>query len=159
MVQSEPMGYSRSVSRITVLASGVILFTVLGLCAESFAGSVKTVSGAPVVVRGTELIPAKAGMRLQPKDALRTDAQSKIGVILRDGTRVSLGPESEVTIESFLFEPGKGELNLLLRMVRGVAAFVSGKIAALAPEAAKVETPVGMIGLRGTKFAVSLAAR
>lgn len=97
-------------------------------------------------------------MRLQPKDALRTDAQSKVGVILRDGTRIALGPESEVSIESFLFEPGKGELNLLLRMVRGVAAFVSGRIAALAPEAANVETPVGMIGLRGTKFAVSLAA-
>lgn len=152
------MSHSRSVTRLTVLVAGILVCSVLAWCAEAFAGSVKTVSGAPVVVRGAEQLPAKEGMRLQPKDALRTDAHSKVGVILRDGTRIALGPESEVSIESFLFEPGKGELNLLLRMVRGVAAFVSGRIAALAPEAASVETPVGMIGLRGTKFAVSLAA-
>ena len=126
---------------------------------ETVVGSVKTLSGNPVVVRGQQAIPATLGMHLLQEDRLRTDAQSRVGFILRDGSRVSLGPESELVVEKFLFEPGKGELGMLLRMIRGVAAFVSGKIAKLSPESAVVETPVGMIGLRGTKFAAVLAAK
>ena len=140
-----------------------VVIVFIGACyawgAEIFVGSVKTLNGNPVVVRGSQILPATLGMHLLEKDRLRTDAQSRVGFILRDGSRVSLGPESELTVEKFHFEPGKGELGLLLRMVRGVAAFVSGKIAKLSPESAVVETPVGMIGLRGTKFAAALSAR
>lgn len=146
---------------IRAFALGTIVFiaAAFGWSAENVVGSVKTLSGNPVVVRGQQAIPAKPGMHLLEKDRLRTDAQSRVGFILRDGSRVSLGPESELAVEKFLFEPGKGELGLLLRMIRGVAAFVSGKIAKLSPGSAVVETPVGMIGLRGTKFAAALAGK
>ncbi|MDZ7639678.1 MAG: FecR domain-containing protein [Bryobacterales bacterium] len=126
--------------------------------ADAVVGSVKTISGKPVLLRGSETIPITLGMHLVERDRLSTDAASRVGFILRDGSRVSLGPESEVVVEKFLFEPGKGELGLLMRLMRGVAAFVSGKIAQLSPESAVVETPVGIIGLRGTKFAAALAA-
>lgn len=139
---------------------GIALFGAMcGWSAEPVVGSVKTLTGSPVVIRGAQTLPATFGMHLFEKDRLRTDAHSRIGFILRDGSRVSLGPESELSVEKFLFEPGKGQLGLLLQMIRGVAAFVSGKITQLSPESAVVETPVGMIGLRGTKFAAALAAR
>lgn len=133
--------------------------SVYGWSAEAIVGSVKTLTGNPVVIRGQQTLPATFGMHLLEKDHLRTDAQSRVGFILRDGARVSLGPDSELAVEKFVFEPGKGKLELLLRMIRGVAAFVSGKITKLSPESAVVETPVGMIGLRGTKFAAALAAK
>ena len=130
-----------------------------GWSADQVVGSVKTLTGDPVVIRGQQTIPATLGMHLHEKDRLRTNAQSRIGFILRDGARVSLGPESELAVEKFLFEPAKGQLELLLRMIQGVAAFVSGKITQLSPESSVVQTPVGLIGLRGTKFAATLAAR
>src|SRR6516165_1899754 len=40
----------------------------------------------------------------------------------------------------------------VLKMVRGVAAYVSGKIAQLSPDAVRVETPVATVGVRGTRF-------
>jgi hypothetical protein len=77
-------------------------------------------------------------------------------VVLRDDTRVSLGPETEIRIDRFLFAPATGQLAQVLKMARGVAAYVSGKIAKLSPDAARVETPVAIVGVRGTRFAAKL---
>jgi hypothetical protein len=41
-------------------------------------------------------------------------------------------------------------------MARGAMVYVSGKIAQFSPGSVSVETPVGVLGLRGTEFAVAL---
>ena len=43
-------------------------------------------------------------------------------------------------------------------MARGVAAYVSGKIAQLAPDAVRLETPVAIVGVRGTRFVAKVQA-
>jgi hypothetical protein len=124
--------------------------------AESIAGSVKTAQGGAVVRRGTESIPARGGMHLLVNDILQTSADGRLGVILQDGTGIGLGPNTELKIDTFLYEPSAGQLGLILRLARGVIAYFSGRIAKLAPGSVTVETPVGVIGLRGTHLAVSI---
>jgi hypothetical protein len=126
--------------------------------AESIAGSVKTVQGGVTVHRGAQTMTATEGMHLLVNDTLQTAADGRIGAILQDGTGIGLGPNTELKIDSFAFEPADGKLGLLLRLTRGVMAYFSGKIAKLAPGSVTVETPVGVIGLRGTYLAVSLEA-
>jgi hypothetical protein len=75
-----------------------------------------------------------------------------MGVVLRDDTRLSLGPETEIRIDQFVFAPAKGHLALVLKMARGVMSFVSGTIAKLSPDAVRIETPVAVLGVRGTQF-------
>ena len=41
-----------------------------------------------------------------------------------------------------------------LDLVRGVAAYVSGRIAKLAPDSIRLETPAAIIGVRGTTLAI-----
>lgn len=77
-------------------------------------------------------------------------------MILEDGTRISLGPATELSVDKFIYEPAVGKLDLLVKLVRGLMAYVSGRIGQISPEASRVETPVGIIGLRGTHFGVSL---
>ncbi len=124
--------------------------------AEAIAGSVKAVRGSAVVRRGAETIPVREGMHLLANDVLKTSADGRLGAILQDGTRISLGPATELTIDRFVYEPADGKFDLLLRLARGVLTYVSGKIAQFSPKAAKVETPVAVVGLRGTHFAVSI---
>ena len=124
--------------------------------AETIAGTVKTALGSAVIHRGTETIPIREGMHLLVNDVLQTSGDGRLGVMLQDGTRISLGPTSEVRIDRFVYEPANGKFGLLLRLARGVLAYVSGKIAQLSPESVGVQTPVGLIGLRGTHFAVSI---
>jgi len=124
--------------------------------AETIAGSVKTAQGSSVVRRGAETLPIHEGMHLLVNDVLQTSADGRLGVMFQDGTRISVGPGTEVTIDRFVYEPADGNFALLLRLARGVLTYVSGKIAHFSPESVSVQTPVGVVGLRGTHFAVSI---
>ncbi len=142
----------RRVSRTLLVLGSLAL-----VCrAEDVVGSIKIASGNAVVVRGGRDIPAAQGMHLWPKDVLRTATDGHLGAILQDGTGIGLGPNTEVKIDSFLYDPANGKLGLVLRLVRGMFAYFSGRIAKLAPGSVTVETPVSVIGLRGTHLAVSI---
>ena len=99
---------------------------------------------------------AKVGDVIYQSDTLRTGVGGKIGVTLKDDTRVGLGPSSEVRVERFVYAPALGRLGMVLRVTRGVAAYVSGQIAKLAPDAVRLETPSAIIGVRGTSLAVKV---
>ena len=43
---------------------------------------------------------------------------------------------------------------MVLKFVRGVAAYVSGRMAKLAPDAIRLETPSAIVGIRGTTLAI-----
>jgi hypothetical protein len=121
---------------------------------ENVVGSVKTVHGGATVRRGSDAIPIREGMHLLLTDLLQTAADGRLAVILQDGTRISLGPNTELKVDRFVYQPVEGKFGLLLRLGRGMLAYVSGKIAQFSPESVSIETPVGVLGLRGTHFAV-----
>jgi hypothetical protein len=129
-------------------------FAVRG--AENFVGSVKTVQGGAVVRRGTDTLPIREGMHLLLNDVLQTLADGRLGVILEDGTRISLGPNTELKVDRFVYQPVEGNFSLVLSLRRGVLAYISGKIAQFLPASVSLETPVAIIGLRGTNLVVSI---
>ena len=118
------------------------------------AGRVKVVSGAAFVVRAGVAIPATAGQVVLEADVLRTGADGRLGITLSDDTRVSLGPASEVRLDRFSYASADGGPALVLKFVRGVAAYVSGRIAKLSPDSIRLETPSAIVGVRGTTIAV-----
>ena len=108
--------------------------------ADSVVGSVKAVQGGAVVRRGNQTIPAREGLHLLMNDTLQTSADGRLGAILQDGTGIGLGPNTELKIDTFIYEPADGKFGLLLRLARGVMAYFSGRIAHLAPGSVTVET-------------------
>jgi hypothetical protein len=118
------------------------------------AGRIKVASGTAFIVRLGAAIPAQVGQVVFEADGLRTGPDGRIGVTLKDDTRVSIGPASEVRLDRFLYAPADGQLGFVLKIVRGVAAYVSGRIAKLAPGAIRLETPTAIVGVRGTRLAV-----
>jgi hypothetical protein len=121
------------------------------------AGRIKVASGSVFLVRGGSATPAQAGQLVYVADTLRTGADGHVGVTLNDDTRVSLGPTSEVRLDRFAFAPAEGQLGFVMRVVRGVAAYVSGRIAKLAPDAVRLETPAAIVGVRGTTVALRVS--
>jgi hypothetical protein len=114
------------------------------------AGRIKIVSGAAFIVRAGQTIPAKVGVAVFEADVLRTGADGRLGLTLKDDTRLSLGPSSEIRLDRFAFAPAEGRFGFVLSIVRGVAAYVSGQIAKIAPDAVRLETPAAIVGVRGT---------
>lgn len=147
-------------SRIFSLA---ILLAVLAFPAAGHAsvdgtiGVVRNSTGSSTITRGADVLPATPGARLQAGDTLGTGSDGSIGIILRDNSRLSLGPGSRLVIREFLFSPSGGEFGLLVRIVKGSMAYLSGLIGKLAPERIRFETPTSTIGVRGTYFAVNVA--
>jgi hypothetical protein len=118
------------------------------------AGTIKIVSGAAFVVRESGTIQAQPGQPVYEADTLRTGPDGKLGVTLKDDTRLSLGPNSEIRLDRFAYEPAEGQLGFVLKVVRGMAAYVSGKIAKIAPDAVRLETPSAIVGVRGTMVVI-----
>ena len=118
------------------------------------AGRVKIASGGVFIVRAGTTIPAQAGQPVFEGDTLRAGADGRLGVTLKDDTRLSLGPSSEIRLDRFAYAPAEGRLGVVLNVVRGVAAYVSGRIAKLAPDAVRLETPAAIVGVRGTTVVI-----
>jgi len=114
------------------------------------AGRIKVASGSAFVVRAGTAVPANVGDVLFEADSLRTGANGRLGITLKDDTRLSLGPSSEIRLDRFAYAPAEGQFGFVLRLVRGVAAYVSGRIAKLAPDSIRLETPAAIVGVRGT---------
>jgi len=145
----------------TAVAAAVVLtlLTVPASAAEpqQSAGQIKVVSGAAFIVRGNTVLPATVGQRVFEADKVRTGSDGRLGITLKDDTRFSLGPNSEVHLNRFAYAPSEGRIGLALNVVRGMAAYVSGRIAKLSPDAVKLETPGAIVGVRGTTLALSVS--
>lgn len=89
-------------------------------------------------------------------DTIKTGADGSVGVTFRDNTILSLGPNSVVVIQEFLFAPAQGKLSLVTRLIKGTAAYLFGVIAKLSPQSVRFETPVATVGFRGTKVLVKI---
>jgi len=140
------------------LATLFILLCTVGKTSLVYASptiaTVQKVVGTASVLRQGQTISATVGLEIWENDTLRTGSDGSIGVIFNDDTLLSLGPESTLVIDRFLFAPREGKFSIALRMIKGTAAYLSGLIAKLAPDSAHFETPTASIGIRGTKFVV-----
>ena len=120
------------------------------------AGVIKSAAGRATIVRATGELAASPGGRVFQGDTLRTGADGRLGLTLKDGTRLSLGGSTELRLDTFQYAPAEGRLGLVLRLVRGATAYISGHIAQLAPGAVKIETPTSVIGIRGTHLLIGV---
>ena len=120
------------------------------------AGRIKVATGSTFIVRDGAQIAAQVGQVVYESDGLRTGGDGKVGVTLNDDTRLSLGPNSELKLERFTYAPADSGFGLVLKFVRGAATYVSGRIAKLAPDSIRLETPAAIIGVRGTTLAINV---
>ena len=122
----------------------------------SSIGIVKTIRGEAWLIAAGAQTAAAPGARLTQGTIVRTGAAGAIGMTLKDGTILALGPDSELLLDGFQFAPASGALSLVIALVRGTLEFVSGTIARLRPEAVSIQTPSATLGVRGTRFLVKV---
>ena len=136
------------------------LILAIGMSAPSLAeetiGEIKLVRGSATVERNGQTAPAELGMQVEEKDLLNTGPEGALGLAFTDGSRVSLGANSELRVETYRFD-GEGAPGNAFdsRLTKGSLAAASGMIAKT-PDAMRVLMPTTILGVRGTEFAVSL---
>ena len=137
------------------IACCLLLSASLSAWADDAAiGYVKTLSGEASVTTGKSKVVAQLGTPLFQGSQLKTGPKSSMGVTFKDDTVMSFGPDTELSVDEYLYAPTQGKLKLGTKLAKGSMNYVSGVIAKLQPDAVSVKTPTGTIGVRGTQFVV-----
>ena len=86
-------------------------------------------------------------------ERFRTDSTGVIHILFMDRSSMTLGPDSELVIDEFVFHPevqqGSITVNLLKGSLRAVGGFISKFITPRGRSVAQVRSPTATIGIRG----------
>ena len=134
----------------------VLLAVPVAWADDGDIGSIKNLDGTVEIFRQGRAVKPVTGSRIYGLDTIKTGKNGSMGIILRDDTIVSLGPDSTLDMKEFRFDPHQQEYSLVCRMLKGTFIFISGVIAKLAPESVKLETPDGTVAVRGTRLAIQV---
>ncbi len=139
----------------TVLAAA-LLCGVGAHAADLPAGMIKTSKGTAAIEREGKQNPAQAGAAVLSSDRIVTGADGSVGITLRDETLLSVGPNSNVWLEKYAFDPTTHEGALDATVKRGTMAVISGKLSKQSPSAVQFRTPSSILGVRGTEFLIEV---
>jgi hypothetical protein len=140
------------------LAAAALLLGGAAASADDAAGMFKVVRGSVTVQRHGGAVPAQVGMPVYQSDRIITGDDGSAGISFHDNTLLSLGPSSQLDLDSFSFNPTTHEGQFVTSLNSGRLAVVSGKIAHEREDAMTVRTPDTVLGVRGTKFLVQVGS-
>ncbi|MGQ0675595.1 MAG: FecR family protein [Rhodospirillales bacterium] len=134
------------------------LALVLGAGAAGQPGAAEQ-AGVAAAVRGEVQIAersgavgkqARSGEPVFLGNAVTSGPNSGMQIILLDETTFTIGPNSQIVIDEFIYDPKTSAGKMAASVTRGVFRFVTGKMSREQPGAMQVKMPTGTIGIRGT---------
>lgn len=121
-------------------------------------GTFKQVQGEAWVGRAEPRRTPQPGDGLGETDRVSTGASGLATIVLKDGTALTVGPNSTLDLSRFQFDSTTQQGNLLVDLLRGSVRVVTGLLARVNPERFQVQTPTSVVGVRGTDFIVETQA-
>jgi len=100
-------------------------------------------------------ITLKVGDLIYMGDIITTEAGGHLGLVFVDGMSLALGENGDLVIDELVYNPATKGGRAAISLVSGAAEFVSGTIAHSGQDNMTFKTPVGTIGIRGTKVFVA----
>ncbi len=141
-------------ARFIALMLPMVLALGVAVAAAQDAGQIKVSKGSAQIERAGKKLSANVGQVVQPGDVVITGSDGSVGITFRDNSLVSIGPDSVLAIDRFVFDSTTHQGAFDSSLKQGTLAVVSGKLAKQSPEAMKVKTPAAILGVRGTEFLV-----
>ncbi len=144
-----------------------IVFVALVLCAiQVHAQNAGTVTFATGIVTA-ERQPAATLAKGEPvftSDAIITGAASRAQLRMSDGAKIAIRPESRIVIDEYVYAaaaPAGSAVSAtddssVISLIKGGFRSITGVIGKDNPQNYEVRTAVGVLGIRGTTFAVLL---
>jgi len=141
----------------TVPAALAVVLTILTLAPRAIAET--RIGEATEVARNTLLDgpgakrPIERGDPVAANNTILTDAAGRAAFRFVDDTRLSVGPNSSVRLDKFVFDGDTSPSSFVIRATKGLLRFSTGKGD---HEAYRIQTPAATIGVRGTQFDVKI---
>lgn len=118
------------------------------------AGIAKVVGGDVQVLGAQGMRPLEPGDAVFSGDRLLSGKYGLASVVLRDGTTLVLGNNSQLQIQKFTFDATTADGSILVELLKGSIRMLTGLISKINPDAVQVKTSTLLVGVRGTDFIV-----
>jgi hypothetical protein len=153
------MNMNRILSTSTLLAASVAML----VSGASHGHAEGNVAGVTAAVNPTASALEPGGKRklislgdpVVRDQRIETGPQGLVQILLADGTSFTVGPNSSIVIDSFVYDPEKQTASLAATMTKGALRFIGGK-ASKASGDVKINTPIGTAGIRGAVVDINL---
>ena len=89
-------------------------------------------------------------------DTISANDEAKSQLLFIDQTVMTIGSDTKLTIDEFIFDPSENSGKLLTTIISGSVKILTGKISEKNPANLEVKTPAGTVGTRGTEFKASV---
>ena len=96
------------------------------------------------------------GNGLFQNERINTDGGGQAHLLFADQSALTVGPNSDVTLDRFVYDPARDTGSLAVQAGRGVLRFVGGRVSKTGD--VTVRTPAGTIGIRGAISIVQVLA-
>lgn len=143
----------------------LILISVMALANAAQAQDAGLVSFATDDVTA-ERQPAVAlvkGDTVRSSDAIITGSAARAQLVMSDGARIAIRPDSRIVIDEYDYAAASSSAAMatsndssIISLVKGGFRSITGAIGKENPQNYEVRTAVGVLGIRGTNFAVLL---
>lgn len=100
----------------------------------------------------TETRELKIGDKIYLNETVYVTADSGTQILLLDQSTFTIGSDSEVVMDTFIYDPATNDGKIVAKVKKGSLKVISGLISKKNPDSLTVEVPEGTLGSRGTEF-------
>jgi hypothetical protein len=131
---------------LLVGAAGLTLFTTAH--AQSRIGVTQATENKPIgkPPGGVDRV-LRVGTDVQANEIISTAANDRAHLVFLDGTTLTIGPSSQLTVDKFVYDPTTQKGELAVNATKGVFRVIGGRISKTS--AITVTTPSATMGIRG----------
>ncbi len=87
-------------------------------------------------------------------DKVTSKIGSSLQVLLKDNSTFTVGPQCDMIIDEFVYDPNTESNSLSANVKKGMFRFTSGQVSKTNPDKINVTTPTASMGIRGTMVEV-----
>ena len=139
---------------VSALLSLIFLFSI-NVNADEKLTIEKQLVGIVGAISGTvktETRELKAGDQIYLNETIYAGPGSGTQILLLDQSTFTVGEDSEVVMDTFVFDPETNDGKIVASVKQGSLKVISGLISKKNPDSLTVEVPEGTLGSRGTEF-------
>ena len=140
--------------KLFLLISSICILLFNGVNAETLSIEKQLVGivGATSGVVKTETRELKPGDKIYLNETIFSGVGSGTQILLLDQSTFTVGEDSEVVMDTFVYDPATNEGKIVASVKQGSLKVISGLISKNNPDNLTVEVPEGTLGSRGTEF-------
>ena len=141
--------------KLFLLLSSVCILLIQTVNASEKVSIEKQLVGVVGAISGvvkTETRELKPGDKIYLNETIYAGVGSGTQIMLLDQSTFTVGEDSEVVMDTFVFDPATNDGKIVASVKQGSLKVISGLISKNNPDNLTVEVPEGTLGSRGTEF-------